>query len=58
MCAVCMCRRPLKLTGWELWLCGASNGPLFASDINATAFDGAEVTPEVRSTAGMLHRAA
>lgn len=42
-------RRPLKLTGWELWLCGASNGPLFASDMNATAFDGSEVKPEVRS---------
>jgi len=48
--AVCCCpRRPLKLTGWELWLCGASNGPLFASvEQNTTAFDGSEVTPEVR----------
>jgi hypothetical protein len=45
--STCVCRRPLKLTGWELWLCGASNGPLFASDVNATAFDGEEVTPEV-----------
>jgi hypothetical protein len=45
-----LCRRPLKLTGWELWLCGASNGPLFASDMNATAFDGSEVVPEVRQS--------
>jgi hypothetical protein len=42
-------RRPLKLTGWELWLCGATNGPLFASDMNTTAFDGSEVKPEVGS---------
>lgn len=43
-----MVRRPLKLTGWELWLCGASNGPLFAPvGQNLTAFDGSAVVPEV-----------
>lgn len=42
------CRRPLKLTGWELWLCGESNGPLFAPlDHNATAFDSADVSASV-----------
>lgn len=44
-------RRPLKLTGWELWLCGESNGPLFApadgdGDI-ATAFDGSDASTSV-----------
>eukprot|EP00775_Hariotina_reticulata_P012807 gene12807-12935_t len=33
-------RRPLKIIGWELWLCGESSGPLFAPEpLNATAFD-------------------
>jgi hypothetical protein len=36
-------RRPLKLTGWELWLCGETAGPLFAPDKDAevAAFSGA-----------------
>jgi hypothetical protein len=36
-------RRPLKLTGWELWLCGETAGPLFAPDKEAeiAAFSGA-----------------
>lgn len=36
-------RRPLKLTGWELWLCGETEGPLFAPDKDAelAAFSGA-----------------
>lgn len=36
-------RRPLKLTGWELWLCGETAGPLFAPDKegDVAAFSGA-----------------
>jgi hypothetical protein len=36
-------RRPLKLTGWELWLCGETAGPLFAPDNDGdiAAFSGA-----------------
>lgn len=41
-------RRPLKITGWELWLCGESHGPLFAPEpLNATAFDQASSNASV-----------
>lgn len=45
------CRRPLKLAGWELWLCGESEGRLFvpvdSKDDVATAFDGSDMSPSV-----------
>jgi hypothetical protein len=34
------CSTPLKLTGWELWLCGEADGPLFDPP-SVTAEDGA-----------------
>lgn len=46
----------MKLTGWELWLCGAADGPLFAPNAaNATAFDSEDVTAEVRRGCGCVY---
>lgn len=39
------CRRPRKLTGWELWLCGETTGPLFAQAADGpTDSSGSDVT--------------
>ncbi|WIA10944.1 hypothetical protein OEZ85_011107 [Tetradesmus obliquus] len=45
-------RRPLKLTGWELWLCGETAGPLFAPDKegDVAAFSGAGAAADTMKT--------